>query len=79
MKEASPASILEHFGGVEDPRVAYLVDHKLIDILAIGLCAVIAGADNWTEVAQFGQDQESWLAQFLELPSGIPSDGSLDR
>ena len=78
-QEARTASILAHFAEVEDPRVEYLVDHKLIDILAIGLCAVIAGADNWTEVAQFGQEKEDWLGQFLELPSGIPSHDTFGR
>lgn len=79
MKGAATASILDHFAEVKDPRVGYLVDHKLIDILAIGLCAVIAGADNWTEVEQFGQDKKSWLGQFLELPCGIPSHDTFGR
>jgi hypothetical protein len=52
MSQNPTASIIEHFAEVEDPRVEYLVDHQLIDIITIAPCAVIAGADNWTEVAQ---------------------------
>jgi hypothetical protein len=33
---------------------------------------VICGADNWVEIAYFGEVKESWLRQFLELPNGIP-------
>ena len=79
MSHNPTASILEHFAEVEDPRVEYLVEHRLIDIITIALCAVIAGADNWTEVAQFGQEKQDWLAQFLVLPHGIPSHDTFGR
>ena len=67
------ASIIECFSEVEDPRVSYLVRHKLIDIIVIAICAVIAGAEGWTDVESFGRAKEKWLRKFLELPNGIPS------
>lgn len=73
------SSILEHFSEVEDPRIEYLVDHQLIDIITIALCAIIAGADNWTEVAQFGREKQAWLAEFLSLTHGIPSHDTFGR
>ena len=73
------ASLLKHFSKVKDPRVEYLVEHKLIDILTIAVCAVIAGADNWVEVEQFGREKQSWFAQFLELPNGIPTHDTFGR
>lgn len=79
MTQNPTASILEHFAEVEDPRVEYLVNHQLIDILTIAVCAVIAGADNWTEVAQFGQEKQAWFEQFLELAQGIPSHDTFGR
>jgi predicted transposase YbfD/YdcC len=79
MSQNPTASIIEHFSEVEDPRVEYLVDHQLIDIITIALCAVIAGADNWTEVAQFGQEKQAWFAQFLELAHGIPAHDTFGR
>jgi hypothetical protein len=36
--------LVEHFSGLEDPRCAGKVDHRLIDILVIAVCAVIACA-----------------------------------
>ena len=67
------ATVIEHFSGVEDPRVTCLVTHPLINIMTITLCAVIAGADNWSEVATFGEGKKEWLAKFLDLSEGTPS------
>ena len=43
-------SIEQRFSQVKDPRTAYLNDHPLINILTIALCAIIAGAENWTDI-----------------------------
>ena len=42
----SVEKLLEHFSGLEDPRCAGKVDHRLIDILVIAVCAVIACAES---------------------------------
>jgi hypothetical protein len=65
--------IIEHFRPITEPRILLKTRHKLIDIIAITLCGVIAGADDWTEIADFGKAKEEWFRKFLELPSGIPS------
>ena len=41
--------------------------------MTIALCAIIAGADSWTEVATFGERKKEWLGQFLDLDKGTPS------
>jgi len=64
---------MKHFGNIEDPRVVGRTDHKLIDIIAITVCAVIGGADTWVDVALFGKSKETWFRKRLELPNGIPS------
>jgi len=48
--------------------------HKLIDIVAIAILAVIGGADSWEAIETFGQSKQEWLEQFLDLPNGIPHD-----
>jgi predicted transposase YbfD/YdcC len=73
MSDRPTATIEEHFGNVADPRVPYLVLHPLINILTIALCAIIAGADNWSEVAAFGERRKAWLSRFLDLAQGIPA------
>ncbi|MCB0181806.1 MAG: transposase family protein [Anaerolineae bacterium] len=63
MNKNPTASIEEYFDEMADPRVEYLVHHQLIDIITIALCAIIAGADTWTEVSQFGKEKQSWFEQ----------------
>ena len=68
--------LLEHFSELEDPRCPGKVEHRLIDILVIAVCAVIACADSWEDIALYGRSKLAWLRQFLALPNGIPSQGS---
>jgi predicted transposase YbfD/YdcC len=73
------ASIEKHFGSLKDPRIDRTKRHKLLDILVIAVCAVICGADGWTEVADFGRAKEPWFRTFLDLPNGIPSHDTFGR
>jgi predicted transposase YbfD/YdcC len=50
-----------------------------LDIVVIGILAVICGADTWVDVALFGRSKESWLKTFLALPNGIPSHDTFGR
>jgi predicted transposase YbfD/YdcC len=72
------SSIAEHFGQVKDPRNLG-VDHLLIEIITIAICAVVCGADDWVEIEQFGRAKEKWLRTFLILPHGIPSHDTFGR
>ncbi len=69
----------EHFSKVTDPRVERTKDHKLIDIIAIAICAVICGAEGWVDMELFGKSKLPWLKTFLELPNGIPSHDTFGR
>lgn len=79
MEEQAIGRITEHFGKVQDPRIGNATRHKLIDIIVIGVCAVICGADGWSDVALFGKSKQKWLKTFLELPHGIPSHDTFGR
>ncbi len=72
-------SIRQHFEGLPDPRRGNARLHLLIDIVIIALCAVICGANEWTDVEEFGVTPEAWLRQFLALPHGIPSHDTFGR
>ena len=72
-------AIGEHFGDLKDPRVDRTKRHWLPDIIAVTLCAVICGADNWVEIEDFGNAKYSWLKKFLSLPNGIPSHDTFGR
>jgi predicted transposase YbfD/YdcC len=77
--DTTPSLFLIHFGDLDDPRLDRKKRHSLLDIIAITICAVIAGADGWTDVALFGKSKEAWLRTFLKLPNGIPSHDTFGR
>ena len=71
---------LSYFSDLNDPRVRDRnLRHKLDDIFAITILAVICGADNWVEIAAFAGAREAWLRGFLELPHGVPSHDTFGR
>jgi hypothetical protein len=51
----------------------------LADILTVATCAVIAGADTWDDIAQFGHAKQDFFRRFLPLPNGIPSPDTFAR
>src|SRR4028119_2094344 len=71
--------LVGHFGAVEDPRCRGEVEHRLADILVIAVCAVIACAESWNDIALYGRSKLAWLRTFLELPNGIPSHDTFRR
>lgn len=64
---------------LSDPRVEGRCEHRLLDIIAITVLAVLCGADDWTDIEEFGQTRADWLQMFLELPHGIPSHDTFQR
>lgn len=73
------ASIKKYFARLKDPRVRKRTKHRLIDIMAIALCGVIANCDTWAEIVDFGNTHADWLKRFLKLPGGIPSQDTFER
>jgi predicted transposase YbfD/YdcC len=67
-------SIIEIFNeGLTDHRKGNAIEHKLIDVVVIGILTVLTGGKGFTDMASFGQAKLEWLKTFLELPNGIPS------
>ena len=67
------------FAGLADPRATHRCDHRLIDILVIAVCAVVAEAETFEDIALYGRCKEAWLRGFLALPNGIPSHDTFRR
>jgi predicted transposase YbfD/YdcC len=72
-------SLAHHFADLTDPRVDRTRLHELLDIVAIAICAVIAGAETWEDIEEFGKVKHDWLGTFLALPNGIPSHDTFAR
>jgi predicted transposase YbfD/YdcC len=74
-----PATILVCFEDLPDPRIDRNKLHKLVDIVTMGLCAVLCGADTWEDIVEFARCRDAWFRTFLELPNGIPSHDTFNR
>lgn len=79
MPAQAPASLVAHFAALPDPRLDRQKRQQLIDIVVMGICAVVAGANDWVAGESFGQANRDWFARFLELPNGIPSHDTFGR
>jgi len=66
-------SLGQCFSTVEHPRCSGKVEHRLVDVLAIAVCAVTACAESWDDTTLYGRGKLAWLRTFLELARGIPS------
>ena len=53
--------------------------HHLTDILVIATCAVIAGADSWEAIAEYGRTKQDFFRGYLPLTNGIPSPDTFER
>jgi predicted transposase YbfD/YdcC len=69
----------EYFTQVKDPRAERRRWHLLTDIITIAILAVIAGAEGWEDIEEYGLNKKEWLETFLELPFGIPSPDTFRR
>jgi predicted transposase YbfD/YdcC len=79
MEKGSVRSLAKHFEGLPDPRTGNARQHIFLEIIIIAICAVICGADGWSDVELFGRNKKEWLKTFLELPKGIPSHDTFGR
>ncbi len=77
--ERKESSLLAYFGDMPDPRIDRCQRHQLIDIIVIGICAVICSADSFVEMEEFGNAKCDWFETFLDLPNGIPSHDTFRR
>jgi predicted transposase YbfD/YdcC len=74
-----PASILEHFAVLPDPRRDHRRIHQLDEIEFMAICAVLCGADSWLDIADYAESKFDWLKTFLTLPGGVPSHDTFRR
>lgn len=80
MSGAPSVSIVPFFQDLPGPRRdCRNKKHRLIDILVIALCGVIAGCESAVEIEAYGREKEAWLRTFLALEHGIPSHDTFSR
>ena len=59
-------SPIKYFAAMDDFRQIGKVKHKLENIIAITIAAVICGCENWYEIEDYGKQKEPWLKTFLD-------------
>ena len=68
---------LKHFEKLDDPRQSGKVWYPLDEVLLLCLLAVLAGAEGWVEVEEFGQSKLVFLRRFRAFKKGTPTHGQL--
>ncbi|CAH7462209.1 hypothetical protein VCHA38P217_60044 [Vibrio chagasii] len=46
---------------IQDPRQAWEIEYTPTDIIFLTIVAVIAGAEGWEDIEDFGEDKLEWL------------------
>ena len=78
---ASVTKLVESFAVFEpldDPRAPNSL-HPLLSLIAIAVCATVAGCDSYADIERFAHIRRRWFAEFLDLPQGIPSHDTFSR
>ena len=59
---SSPTALIEkHFSSLRDPRAQHSIDHLLLDIIVLTICATNWVANDWEAVAEYGRTKYEWL------------------
>jgi hypothetical protein len=77
MEGTSDCSLVAAFAGLSDPRQSAKVLYPLPEIMLLLLCATLAGADDFVEIAVWGEQNLGFLRRLLPFQHGIPSHDTL--
>jgi hypothetical protein len=77
---AMTCALVERLQTMADPRrPGKNRRHSLGDLIVLGFCGVLAGCDDFVELATWGRINEGFFRTFLELLHGIPSHDTFTR
>lgn len=66
-RESLKESIEQCFGDIPDTRVEGKTAHKLSDIIAITLLAIICGAEGWVGIETYGKAKQTGSIPFWQI------------
>ncbi|CDG21777.1 H repeat-associated protein yhhI [Xenorhabdus poinarii G6] len=72
-------SFTDHFSDIEDPRQTAKVAYPLFDILFATLCAIIAGAEGWSDIQEYTEGHHDWFLKQGMFKEGVPVDDTIAR
>jgi predicted transposase YbfD/YdcC len=71
---------MQSLAEIDDPRrPGWAHRHDLQEMLVIAICAVVADAENFADIALWAERNEHWLRQFMVLKNGTPSHDTFNR
>ena len=82
---SQPLSFFWYFGNLRVSGSTGRSPYRVLDLVFITLCATIANADTWIDIAEFARCRRDWLARFCQLPRDdegepiTPSHDTLER
>jgi predicted transposase YbfD/YdcC len=77
---AMTCALIEKLQAIPDPRrQSENLRHPLVDLIILGLCGVVAGCEDFVEIAAWGKVNEPFLRTFLAVPHGIASHDTFTR
>ena len=53
-------ALITELASIEDPRCEWKVEHRLLDILVIAVCAVLGEAESFEDIALYGRCKRPW-------------------
>ena len=62
-----------------DRRMQSKIDYVQADIIIIALCAVLAGANGFVDISQYGNERKRWLNEYFAISGPIPSHDTFNR
>jgi predicted transposase YbfD/YdcC len=78
-KQLAQQNLMAQLAQIPDPRIERGKQHALLDILVIGVCALLCGGKGFNDMEDFGHAKEEWFKTFLRLEHGIPSHDTFNR
>jgi predicted transposase YbfD/YdcC len=77
---AMTCGLVERLQTIPDPRrQGENLKHPLVDLIILGFCGVLAGCEDFVEIAKWGKVHAPFLRTFLELPHGVASHDTFAR
>ena len=74
-----PPGLLALLAKVTDPRHRRGIRHRLVVILALAVCAVLAGARSFTAIAEWAADTDEETLARLGVSGSVPSESTFRR
>ena len=73
-------ALVERLQTIADPRrQGENLKHPLVNVIIVGFCGVLAGCEDFVEIAEWAKGNEEFFRTFLELPHGIASHDTFNR